>query len=122
MKRSAGCICPRTIVHETARPTCPHQRLIARLVVPLLLEGRILVGMAQRATAVVLDEDLLAKVKAAAQQAGTDEGAVIEEAVRRFVAGNVLDRLWSRNDLDEDEAMAIATAELAALRASRRAS
>jgi hypothetical protein len=71
--------------------------------------------MGELATRVMLDEDLVAKIKLAAKQAGTSDGAVIEEAVRRFVAGNVLERLLDRDHPDEEEALAIHTSEPGAL-------
>jgi hypothetical protein len=78
--------------------------------------------MARRPTTVRLDEKLLSEVHAAAQRAGASDDDVIEEAVRRFVGLEVLDELWTRNHLGEDEAMELAVSELRAMRSESRAS
>lgn len=39
---------------------------------------------------------------------GKGESEVIEDAVRRELGFDLLDRLWARNDLAEDEALALA--------------
>lgn len=78
--------------------------------------------MTRRTTTVTLDEKLLTEVHAAAKRTGLSDDEVIEEAVRRFIGLEVLDELWERNHLSEDEAMEIAVSELRALRAESRAS
>ena len=37
------------------------------------------------------------------------ESEVIEEVVRRYLGLDLMERLWSRNDMPEEEAMSIAT-------------
>ncbi len=72
------------------------------------------------ATTVQLDDDVLAAVRLEAARSGRSEDQVVEAAVRRCIGPGVLDRLAARNRLDEDEAMAIATEEVAAHRQERR--
>lgn len=43
-----------------------------------------------------------------AARSGKGDSEVIEEALRRDLGLDLLDRLWQRNDLGEDEAMALA--------------
>ena len=54
-----------------------------------------------------------------AARTGKGESAIIEDAVRRDLGLDLLDRLWARNDLTEDEAMELA---LEAQDAARNAS
>lgn len=69
-----------------------------------------------------LDEKVIQELHATAGRLGVSEDEVVEEAVRRFVSLEVLDEVWTRNHLPEDEAAALATAELRAMRAERRVS
>ena len=60
-------------------------------------------------TTVTLDADILRAVKVQAARSGRRDGEVIEEALRRDLGLDLLERLWERNrDLSEDEAMALA--------------
>ena len=47
-------------------------------------------------------------MKVRAARTGKGESQVIEEAVRRELGFDLLDRLWARNALSEDEAMKLA--------------
>jgi hypothetical protein len=47
-------------------------------------------------------------VKVRAARTGKGESEVIEEAVRRDLGLDLMERLWSRNDMSEDEAMKLA--------------
>ena len=47
-------------------------------------------------------------VRVKAARDGRRDSEVIEDAVRRDLGLDVLERLWSRNDMDEDEAMTLA--------------
>jgi hypothetical protein len=89
-----------------------------------------------------IDDGLLEAVRKAAAEQGRDEREVIEEALRRYLEApsdplveslrreqeqrrerrfmELLDRMSSRFDLDEDEAMNLATAEIRAMREERR--
>ena len=90
-----------------------------------------------------IDESLLEAVRKVAAEQGRDEGAVIEEALRRYLDESaastieslnreqerqqkrgfvaLLDRMSSRFDLDEEEAMELANSELRAMHEERRA-
>jgi hypothetical protein len=59
-------------------------------------------------TTVTLDEQVLRAVKVKAARTGKGDSEVIEEALRRDLGFDLLDRLWARNDLDEDDALKLA--------------
>lgn len=64
--------------------------------------------MPKTRTTLTIDEDLLRAVKVRAARTGKRDSEVIEEAVRKEMGFDLLDRLWTRNDLSEDEAMDLA--------------
>ena len=64
--------------------------------------------MTKTRTTLTIEEDVLRAVKVRAARTGKGESEVIEEAVRRDLGLDFLDRLWARNDMSEDEAMALA--------------
>jgi Ribbon-helix-helix protein, copG family len=64
--------------------------------------------MAKTRTTVTLDEDVLRAVKVKAARTGKGDSEVIEEALRRDLGFELLDRLWAKADLSEDEAMELA--------------
>ncbi len=68
-------------------------------------------------TTLTIDEDVLRAVKVRAARSGKGDSEVIEEALRRDLGLELLDRLWARNDLPEAEAVELA---LEAQHASRR--
>jgi hypothetical protein len=59
-------------------------------------------------TTLTIDENVLRWVKVRAARTGKGDSAVIEEALRRDLGLDLLDRLWDRNDLAENEANALA--------------
>jgi hypothetical protein len=61
--------------------------------------------MAKTRTTLTIDEDVLRAVKVRAARTGKGDSEVIEEAVRRDLGLDLMERLWSRNDMSEDEAM-----------------
>ena len=89
-----------------------------------------------------IDDALLESVRKVSAEQGRDEREVIEEAVRRYIDppsaplveslrrereqehdrgfAQLLERMSGRFDLDEDEAMDLATAEIRAMREERR--
>jgi len=73
--------------------------------------------MAKTRTTLTIDEELLRAVKVRAARSGRGDSEVIEEALRRDLGLDLLDRLWERNDLDEGEATDLA---VEAQHASRR--
>lgn len=73
--------------------------------------------MAKTRTTLTIDEELLRAVKVRAARSGRGDSEVIEEALRRDLGLDLLDRLWERNDLDEGAAADLA---VEAQHASRR--
>jgi hypothetical protein len=59
-------------------------------------------------TTLTIDEDVLRAVKVRAARSGKGDSQVIEEALRRELGLDLLERLWSRSDLSEEEAMKLA--------------
>ena len=77
--------------------------------------------MARTETTVVLDDEVLARLRRAADRAGLDDSAVVERALRRFLSLEVVDRVWERNatdPLDPARAEELAYGELRAARRS----
>jgi predicted transcriptional regulator len=64
--------------------------------------------MPKTRTTVTLDEDLLRAVKVRAARTGKGDSEVIEEAIRSHLGLDVIERLWSKADLSEAEAMDLA--------------
>lgn len=64
--------------------------------------------MAKVRTTLTIDEDVLRAVKVRGARTGKGDSQVIEEAVRRELGLDLLERLWQGNDLLEDEATALA--------------
>ena len=59
-------------------------------------------------TTVTLDQDVLRWVKVRAARQGKGDSEVIEESLRRDLGVDLLERLWAKNRMDEDEAMRLA--------------
>lgn len=59
-------------------------------------------------TTLTIDEDVLRAVKVRAVRTGKGDSEVIEQALRRDLGLDLLERLWAKNDASEDEAMALA--------------
>lgn len=55
-----------------------------------------------------LDQDVLRWVKVRAARQGKGDSEVIEESLRRDLGLDLLERLWAKNRMDEDEAMRLA--------------
>jgi hypothetical protein len=64
--------------------------------------------MAKTRTTLTIDEELLRAVKVQAARAGVGDSEIIERAVRRELGFDLLDSLWDRADLTEDEGMELA--------------
>jgi hypothetical protein len=67
-----------------------------------------------------VDEDVMRAVKIAAARMGKGDSQVIEEALRRDLGLDLLSRLWTRNELSEEDAMALAVEAQHATRRDRR--
>jgi len=63
--------------------------------------------MARVRTTLTVDADLLRAVKVRAARTGKGDSEVIEEALRRDLGLELLDRIWAANRLSEDEALAL---------------
>ncbi|MBO0690907.1 MAG: ribbon-helix-helix protein, CopG family [Candidatus Dormibacteraeota bacterium] len=59
-------------------------------------------------TTLTVDEDVLRAVKLRAARTGKGDSEVIEDSLRRDLGLDLLDRLWERNSMPEDEAVTLA--------------
>ena len=64
--------------------------------------------MAKARTTITLDERVLRAVRVKAARSGRRDSDVIEEALRRDLGLDLLERVWQTADLDEDEALRLA--------------
>jgi hypothetical protein len=71
-------------------------------------------------TTLTIDEDVLRWVKVRAARTGKGDSQVIEEALRRDLGLDLLERLWERNQLDDAEASELAVEAQHATRRRRR--
>lgn len=67
-----------------------------------------------------VDEDVLRAVKIAGARSGRGDSQVIEDALRRELGLDLLERMWAGSQLSEEDAMALAVeAQHATRRRSR---
>lgn len=59
-------------------------------------------------TTLTIDEAVLRAVKIRAARTGQGDGEIIEEALRRDLGLDLLERIWTRGELPEAEATALA--------------
>ena len=71
-------------------------------------------------TTLTIDEEVLRAVKVRGARSGKGDSEVIEEALRRDLGLDLLERLWKRNDTDEGEAIALAVEAQLRTRPRRR--
>lgn len=64
--------------------------------------------MAKVKATIAVDERVLRAVRVKAARTGRRENDVIEEALRRDLGLDLLERAWDSADLDEDEALRLA--------------
>lgn len=64
--------------------------------------------MAKVRTTLTIDDAVLRAVKIRAARTGQGDSEVIEGALRRDLGLDLLERLWAREQLPEEEAMALA--------------
>lgn len=76
--------------------------------------------MPKARTTITIDERVLTALRIRAARCGKGDSEVIEEALRRDLGLDLLERLWATNDLGEDEAMALAIEAQQATRSGRR--
>jgi hypothetical protein len=72
-------------------------------------------------TTLTLDEEVMRLVKVRAARQGKGDSEVIEESLRRDLGLDLLNRLWSKDRLSEEQAMKLAVEAQHATRARRRA-
>ena len=65
-------------------------------------------SVGKRKTTVYIEEDLLRQARVYAARAGKRDSEVVEEALRSFLGFDVLERVWARSDLSEEESLQIA--------------
>ena len=71
-------------------------------------------------TTLTIDEEVLRAVKVRAARSGKGDSEVIEEALRRDLGLDLLERLWAKNRLTEEEASKLAVeAQHASMRRRR---
>jgi hypothetical protein len=71
-------------------------------------------------TTVTLDEEVLKWVKVRAARMGKGDSEVIEDSLRRDLGLELLDRLWSKNQLPDDQAAQLAVEAQHSTRPRRR--
>jgi hypothetical protein len=59
-------------------------------------------------TTLTIEEEILRAVKVRGARTGKGDSEVIEAALRRELGFDLLERLWQRNDLDEEQAVRLA--------------
>lgn len=75
--------------------------------------------MARTKTTIYLDPELLRAAKVAAARLGKKDYEVFEDALRAYLGVDVLERVWRKAKLGEEEALAFAYKELRASRARK---
>jgi hypothetical protein len=76
-----------------------------------------MVYMARTKTTIYLEPEVLRAMRVAAARSGKRDSDVVEEALRRYLGLSLLDQVWAKSDLDEEEALRLAYEELEAVRA-----
>lgn len=75
----------------------------------------------KRKVTLYLDEEVLRAARVRAARTDKRDSEVVEEALRAHLGFEVVERVWARSDLAEDEAMQLAVAETHKVRAQGRA-
>ncbi len=65
-------------------------------------------SMAKVRTTLTIDEEVLRAVKVRAARLGRGDSEVIEDALRRELGFDLLERLWQKDDLARKSALALA--------------
>lgn len=68
-----------------------------------------------------LPEDLVRATRVRAARNDKRDSEVVEAALGSYLGFDLLERVWARSDLTEEEAMDLAVSEIHAMRAERRA-
>ncbi|MGI8726527.1 MAG: hypothetical protein ACR2K6_02445 [Solirubrobacterales bacterium] len=72
--------------------------------------------MAKRKTTVYIDEELLRMAKVRAARTDRRDSEILEAALRNYLGLSALEEMRARSDLNEEQAMELAYAELRELR------
>lgn len=67
-----------------------------------------------------LPEDVLRATRVRAARSDRRDSEIVEEALRSFLGFDVVERVWSRSDLNEDDAMELAVSEIHKMRDEKR--
>jgi hypothetical protein len=78
--------------------------------------------MARSKATVYLDPEVLRAARVHAARTGRRDSDVVEDALREYLGLGLLQRIWEKADLSEEEATKLAYDELHAMRAERRKS
>lgn len=76
--------------------------------------------MPKTRTTLTIDEEVLRWVKVRAARTGKGDSEVIEEALRRDLGLDLLERLWEKNRMSEQDATTLAVEAQHATRRRRR--
>ncbi len=76
--------------------------------------------MSKIRTTVTLDTEVLKWVKVRAARMGKGDSEVIEDSLRRDLGFELLERLWSDNEMPEDQALKLAVEAQHSTRPRRR--
>lgn len=68
-----------------------------------------------------LDEGVLRAARVRAARSDRRDSEIVEDALRAYLGFDVVEQVWARSELGEDEAMQLALSELHAMRAEKRA-
>lgn len=79
-----------------------------------------MLSMAKVRTTLTVDAEVLRAVKIKAARSGKGDSEIIEEALRRDLGLDLLERLWARNQVSEADAMKLAVEAQHATRRRRR--
>jgi hypothetical protein len=77
--------------------------------------------VSKRKATFYVDEDVLRATRVRAARSDQRDSDVVEQALRAFLGFDLVERVWARSDLSEDEAMELAVGEIHAMRAEKRA-
>lgn len=70
----------------------------------------------RKKTTVYLEADLLRAAKIWAARTGRKDYEIVEEALKGYLGLDVIESVWARSDIGEEEALALAYSELHASR------
>jgi hypothetical protein len=68
--------------------------------------------MTRKKTTVYIDEELLKAAKISATRTGKRDYQIFEEALRQYLGLGLLEQVWRRSKLGEEEALRLAYTEL----------